>query len=330
MSKILTSLLAAVCFLQTAAGKVWRRGDIDDGLVEKDSYCLFSSVTLGQVIEWIDICRNTLHIPCDGCASYFRDSRQMATVADFISLWYHDGGNPCCRNDDFTLWRLSSYMPSHNYIHSTKKRFDFLNRQINSLLDYEKSSQWDYNLGSWLEMDMESFFVKMLEKELIKINPIFRTEAQAFKEYMTASEKVYYYMVVGKDGYQRSSSTMRWASFHKDRYTMMRHALEGILFYLSDGIVPQEDDSEFTVEMVNHEYDCYIKALPYLEDDYSIEERASVLEAERTAWNKWMAVRDEIILVLPEDQRTVYQQHTGVLCKSKHQMIKDKNNKYIK
>ena len=330
MSNILISFLAAVCFMQTAEGQTWRRSDIDDGLVAKDTYCLFSSIRLGQSIEWIKICRNTLHIPCDGNANYFHDSRQMAAVADFISLWYRAGGDPYCKNDDFTLWRLASYMPPHSYIHSTKERFDFMCRQINSLLDYEKSSQWDYNLGSWLEMDMEAFIVRMLENEIIKINPMFLTEVQVFEEYMSASEKVYYYMVVGKDGYQRSSSTMRWASFHKDRYTMMRQALEGILFYLSDGIVPQEDDSEFTVEMVNHEYDCYIKALPYLEDDYSIEERASVLEAERTAWNKWMAVRDEITLVFPEDQRTVYQQHTGVLCKSKHQMIKDKNNKYIK
>ena len=331
MSNILISFLAAVSFIQTAAGQVWRRADIDDGLVEKDTYCLFSSITLGQAIEWVEICHNTLHIPSDGNLKYFRDSRQMSAVADFISLWYRDGGDPYCKNLDFTLWRLSSYMPPHSYIHSTKERFDFLNRQINNLLDYEKSSQWDYNLGSWLEMDMESFFVKMLEKELIKINPIFRTEAQAFKEYMTASEKVYYYMVVGKDGYQGSSSTMKWAAYHKDRYTIMRHALEGMLFYLSDGIVPPDSNpSEFTVEIVNCEYDRYVGELTVLKDDYSIEERAAVLEAERAAWNKWMEVRTEIALVLLEDQRTVYQQQTGILCRSEYQMIKDRNNKYIK
>ena len=222
-------------------------------------------------------------------------------------------------------------MPPHKYIHSTKERFDFLNRQINNLLDYEKSSQWDYNLGSWLEMDMEAFVVRMLEKELIKINPIFRTEALAFKEYMDAAETVYYYLIVGKDGYQGSSSTMRWAAYRKDRYTMMRQALEGILFYLSDGIVPPErDPSEFTVEMVSHEYDCYIRELPDLEDDYSIEERTSVLEAERTAWNNWLEVRNEIEIALPENQREIYHQQAGIICQSTYQMLKDRNNKYIK
>ena len=328
--KILSICLAAVCFIQTAAGQVWRRADIDDGLVAKDTYCLFSSIRLGQSIDWIEICRNTVHIPCDGNANYFRDSRQMAAVADFISLWYRGGGDPYCKNNDFTLWRLSSYMPPHKYILSTKERFDFLNRQINNLLDYEKSSQWDYNLGSWLEMDMEAFVVRMLEKELIKINPIFRTEALAFKEYMDAAETVYYYLIVGKDGYQGSSSTMRWAAYHKDRYTMMRQALEGILFYLSDGIVPPEDSSEFTVELVNREYDSYIKELTYLENDYTVEERSVVLDAEGAAWNKWMEIRVEMAQALHEDQRTVYQQQTSTLCLSKYQMIKDRNNKHIK
>lgn len=329
--KILSTCLAAACFLQTAAGQLWRRADIDDGLVAKDTYCLFSSIRLGQSIDWIEICRNTVHIPCDGNANYFRDSRQMAAVADFISLWYRGGGDPYCKNNDFTLWRLSSYMPPHKYIHSTKERFDFLNRQINNLLDYEKSSQWDYNLGSWLEMDMEAFVVRMLEKELIKINPIFRTEALAFKEYMDAAETVYYYLIVGKDGYQGSSSTMRWAAYRKDRYTMMRQALEGILFYLSDGIVPPErDPSEFTVELVSHEYDCYIRELPDLEDDYSIEERTSVLEAERTAWNNWLEVRNEIEKALSENQREIYHQQAGIICQSTYQMLKDRNNKYIK
>jgi hypothetical protein len=180
-------------------------------------------------------------------------------------------------------------------------------------------------------MDMEAFVVRMLEKELIKINPIFRTETLAFKEYMDAAETVYYYLIVGKDGYQGSSSTMRWAAYRKDRYTMMRQALEGILFYLSDGIVPPDSNpSEFTVEIVNYEYDRYVGELTVLEDDYSIEERAAVLEAERAAWNKWMEVRTEIALVLLEDQRTVYQQETGILCRSEYQMIKDRNNKYIK
>ena len=331
MSNILISFLAAVCFMQTAEGQTWRRSDIDDGLVAKDTYCLFSSIRLGQSIEWIKICRNTLHIPCDGNANYFHDSRQMAAVADFISLWYRAGGDPYCKNDDFTLWRLASYMPPHSYIHSTKERFDFMCRQINNLLDYEKSSQWDYNLGSWLEMDMEAFVVRMLEKELIKINSIFRTEALAFKEYMDAAETVYYYLIVGKDGYQGSSSTMRWAAYRKDRYTMMRQALEGILFYLSDGIVPPErDPSEFTVELVNREYDSYIKELTYLENDYTIEERSDVLDAERAAWNKWMEIRAEMVQALHEDQRTVYLQQTRTLCLIKYQMIKDRNKKYLK
>ena len=331
MSNILISFLAAVCFMQTAAGQTWRRSDIDDGLVAKDTYCLFSSIRLGQSIEWIEICRNTLHAPCDGNINYFHNSRQMAAVADFISLWYREGGDSYCKSDDFTLWRLSSYMPPHSYVHSTKERFDFMRRQINSLLDYEKSSQWDYNLGACLEMDLEAFTVRILGKELNKLNPLFKAEVEAFEDYLSAVETVYDYLIVGKDGYQGSSSTMRWAAFNRDRYTMMRQALEGMLFYLSDGIAPTDiAPSEFTVEMVSHEYDCFIKELPYLEDDYSIEERTAVLEAERTAWNNWLEVRNEIEKALPENQREIYHQQAGIICQSTYQMLKNRNNKYIK
>lgn len=331
MSNILISFLAAVCFMQTAAGQTWRRSDIDDGLVAKDTYCLFSSIRLGQSIEWIEICRNTLHAPCDGNINYFHNSRQMAAVADFISLWYREGGDSYCKSDDFTLWRLSSYMPPHSYVHSTKERFDFMRRQINSLLDYEKSSQWDYNLGACLEMDLETFTVRILGKELNKLNPLFKAEVEAFEDYLSAAETVYEYLIVGKDGYQGSSSTMRWAAFNRDRYAMMRQALEGMLFYLSDGIAPTDiAPSEFTVEMVSHEYDCFIKELPYLEDDYSIEERTAVLEAERAAWNNWVKVRSEIEKALPDNQRKIYHQQTGIICRSTYQMLKDRNNKYIK
>ena len=331
MSNILISFLAAVCFMQTAAGQTWRRSDIDDGLVAKDTYCLFSSIRLGQSIEWIEICRNTLHAPCDGNINYFHNSRQMAAVADFISLWYREGGDSYCKSDDFTLWRLSSYMPPHSYVHSTKERFDFMRRQINSLLDYEKSSQWDYNLGACLEMDLEAFTVRILGKELNKLNPLFKAEVEAFEDYLSAVETVYDYLIVGKDGYQGSSSTMKWALFNKDGYIMRRRSLEGMLFYLSDGIALTDNaPSEFTVEMVSHEYDCFIKELPYLEDDYSIEERTAVLEAERTAWEKWMEVRNRISQALPEDQRNVYQKQTDALYKSKYHMVNNRNNKYIK
>ena len=222
-------------------------------------------------------------------------------------------------------------MPPHKYILSTKERFDFLNRQINNLLDYEKSSQWDYNLGSWLEMDMEAFVVRMLEKELNKLNPLFKAEVEAFEDYLSAAETVYDYLIVGKDGYQGSLSTMKWALFNKDRYIMRRRSLEGMLFYLSDGIALTDNaPSEFTVEMVSREYDCFIKELPYLEDDYSIEERTAVLEAERTAWEKWMEVRNRISQALPEVQRNVYQKLTDALYKSKYHMVNNRNNKYIK
>lgn len=329
--KILSICLAAVSFIQTAAGQVWRRADINDGLVAKDTYCLFASITFGQSMEWIDICRNVMYVPCDGDVSYFHNSRQMAAVADFISLWYQEGGDPYCKNDDFTMWRLSSYMPPHNYIHSTKERFDFMNRQISNLLDYEMNSQWDYNLGSWLAMDMEAFALRMLEKELNKLNSLFKTETKAFEDYMSAAQTVYDYLIIGKDGYQGSSSTMRWAAYRKDRYIMRRHSLEGMLFYLSDGIAPTDiDPSEFTIEMVSHEYDCFIKELPYLEDDYSIEERTAVLEVERAAWNNWVKVRSEIEKALPDNQSKIYHQQTVIICRSTYQMLKDRNNKYIK
>lgn len=330
-NKILSSLLVAVCFIQTATGQISCRAEIKDGLVAKDTYCIFSSVKLGQTLEWIEICRNTTHVPCDGRSNCFHDSKQMAAVADFISLWYREGGDPYCKNDGFTLWRLSAYMPAPRYIHSTKERFEYLSMQIDALLDYEKNSQWDYNLGSWLEVDMEAFVVRMLERELNKLNPVFAAEAQAFKEYMAAAEVVYDYIFIGADGYHGSSSTMQWAAFMKDRYTMRRNSMEGMLFFISDGAVPPDNGhTEFTNDLVNAEYDKYISSLPFLEDDYTIEERTAVLEAERSAWNKWIDVRAEIAQTLPDDQRSVYQQQTSILCQSKYQMIKDRNNKYIK
>ena len=38
-NKILSSLLVAVCFIQTATGQISCRAEIKDGLVAKDTYC---------------------------------------------------------------------------------------------------------------------------------------------------------------------------------------------------------------------------------------------------------------------------------------------------
>ena len=329
-NKILSSLLVAVCFIRTATGQISCRAEIKDGLVAQDTYCIFSSVKLGQTIEWIAVCRNSLHIPCSGETNYFHDMRQMAACADFISLWYRGNTLPEYRSDDFILWRLSAYMPAPRYIHSTKERFEHLSMQIDALLDYEKNSQWDYNLGSWLELDMEAFVVRMLERELNKLNPVFAAEAQAFKEYMAAAEVVYDYIFIGADGSYGSSSTMQWAAFMKDRYTMRRNSMEGMLFYISDGAVPPDNGhTEFTNDLVNAEYDKYISCLPFLEDDYTIEERAAVLEAERSAWNKWMHIREEISRSLPGDQRRVYLQCSNILCRYKCIMLKKHHLGYI-
>lgn len=328
-NKILSSLLVAVCFIQTATGQISCRAEIKDGLVAQDTYCIFSSVKLGQTIEWIAVCRNSLHIPCSGETNYFHDMRQMAACADFISLWYRGNTLPEYRSDDFILWRLSAYMPAPRYILSTKERFEHLSMQIDALLDYEKNSQWDYNLGSWLELDMEAFVVRMLERELNKLNPVFAAEAQAFKEYMAAAEVVYDYIFIGTDGYHGSSSTMQWAAFKKEKYSMMWDSLEGMLFYLSDGVIPSNNGhSEFTNDLVNAEYDKYISSLPFLEDDYTIEERAAVLEAERSAWNKWMRIREEISRSLPDDQLKVYLQCSNILCRYKCIMLKKDSLRY--
>lgn len=170
----------------------------------------------------------------------------------------------------------------------------------------------------------------MLERELNKLNPVFAAEAQAFKEYMAAAEVVYDYIFIGTDGYHGSSSTMQWAAFKKEKYSMMRDSLEGMLFYLSDGVIPSNNGhSEFTNDLVNAEYDKYISRLPFLEDDYTIEERAAVLEAERSAWNKWMHIREEISRSLPDDQRRVYLQCSNILCRYKCIMLKKHHFGYI-
>lgn len=327
--KILSTCLAAACFLQTAAGQLWRRADIDDGLVAKDTYCLFSSIRLGQSIEWIEACRSSSHVPCGGKLAYFASSNQMAAIADFISLWYRGGRDLYYKSDDFTLWRLSAYMPPRKYIHSIKDRFDFLSMQIDSLLCYEKDSQWDYNLGAWLEMDMYAFKVRMLDMELNKINAIFQAENDAFEKYMESSEVVYDYMIEGSDGYHGSSSAMTWADFNKDRYIMRQLSIEGMLFYLSDAIIPSETNySEFTIDLVNDEYEKYIESLPILADDYTAEERAAALKKEQDAWNNWLGVRKDIVQSLPTDQQSIYHHQTDLICRYKCIILKNRNLGY--
>ena len=224
--------IASVCVAQTEI-KEWNRASAADGLVEKDTYCVFSSIRMGQAIEWIDMCRSTTHVPCCGDVSYFDSEKHMAAVADIISIRYSQDDLEEGMMDDFMLWRLSGYMSPREYIHSTKARFDFLAKQTESLLDYEKNSQWDCNLGAWLENDMLQLRVRLLERELLKEDKIFKGECEAFDEYMSAVTNVYDIVVCGKSEYQGSGEAMRWSEYVQDRLTMRMQSLEPVLFKYS-------------------------------------------------------------------------------------------------
>ena len=324
---IATFFVGVSCFAQSPSE--WSRANADDGLVEKDTYCLFSSIKMGQSMEWIQACRGSKHVPSGGQVSYFDSERQMAAVADLIGLWYMPGDSYEYETDDFILWRLSAYMPAPNYIHSTRERFDFLTKQIDSLLHYEKNSQWDYNLGAYLEYDLVEFYAHILEKELVKINAAFRAESNAYDEYLKATLNVYSVIVSGPSEYDGSSAPMRRCDYMKDRIALKKTAIEPFLFYLSDNMTPpKQNHGEFTPELVNQKYDKYIASLKESEDEYPLTERKSAIELEKQKWNEWLAVRQEIKASLPVDQQSIYQQQTDALCRYQYVVLKNRNIGY--
>lgn len=332
MKRTLMSLalgaIASVCVAQTEI-KEWNRASAADGLVEKDTYCLFSSIKMGQTIEWIDMCRSTTHVPCGGLVPYFKSERQMAAVADFISLWYGQERALKYKTDDFVLWRLCGYMPPRKYIHSTKERFDFLAKQTESLLDYEKNSQWDYNLGAWLEADLLKFRVRILEKELLKEDNIFKEECKAFDEYMSAVYGVYDIVVCGKPGSNGSGGAMQYSEYIQDRLTMRMQSLEPVLFYYSEGIVPAQNGyDEFTPELVNQEYDGYVACLEEDEYENPLADRIAALGLEKQKWNEWIAVRQKITPLLPAEVQAIFQQQTDMICRYNYVLLKNRNIGY--
>ena len=327
LTSIAVFLVGALCSAQSPYE--WNRAGAKDGLKGKDTYCLFSSIKMGQTLEWIQACRGSKHVPSGGQVSYFDSERQMAAVADLIGLWYMPGNSYEYKTDDFILWRLSAYMPAPKYIHSTKERFDFLAKQIDGLLHYEKNSQWDYNLGAYLEYDLAKFYAHILEKELLKINAAFRAEANAYDEYLKATSNVYSVIVSGPSEYGGSSAPMRRSDYMKDRIALKRIAIEPFLFYLSDNMTPPEQDhGEFTPELVNQEYDKYIASLKESEDEYPMTERKAAIEQEKQKWNEWLAVRQDIKVSLPVDQQSIYQHQTDALCRYQYVVLKNRNLGY--
>ena len=328
LTSVLLSTVASVAAAQTASEE-WNRASIEDGLQEKDAYCLFSSISLGQAIEWVEVCRGTTHKPCDGKVAYFDDEKHMAAVADLISLRYSQDDVEEGKMDDFTLWRLCGYMQPRKYIHSIKEKFDFLARQTESLLDYEKDSQWDYNLGAWLEADMLELRVRLLEKELSKEDKIFKEECKAFDEYMSAVYDVYDIVVGGKPEHQGSGGPMRWSEYIQDRLIMRKQSLEPVLFNYSDAVVAEPYGyEEFTPELVNQEYDGYAACLEEDEYEYPLDERIAAIKQEKQKWNDWIAVRQSIKAQLPTDVQDIFQQQTDMICRYNYVLLKNRNMGY--
>lgn len=310
----------------------WDREKAEDGLIVGDCDCIFVKVSSQMTRNWVQACRSAKHVPCLGIVECFRDSKQMTAIADFISLWYGPQRSEQWSQYEFILWRLTSYMPPVQNLVTIKDKFEFLETQIDSLVNYDMCTQWDYNLGEHLYADMVAFKVMVLEKELLRISDVHKSEIDAYRSYFEACHDVLEYLLAGKETSWRGTSfPMLTAQFYNDRYTLRNETLKPFIFFISDGVSPIVNDwSEFTPNLVDQEYVKYRDSLKGEEDEYtySLSLRKGAIEKERAFFANWMNEREAVCEKLPEDQREAYRHQTNHICRMNYIILKNRNLGY--
>lgn len=272
--------------------------------------------------------------------AYFKDKDHYQAVRDFIEIWHSQ--NAPDDDDERTEWRLLQWDPRFDDMPGSEAgRLFYIRDLFEDLMDYERGSQWDMTFYGWLWTDFMDFYIRILRQETDK--RVSRQVAAALARERKAADKLHdcesaaYQTIQGDPVWPGSSFPYRVGMFGKECLGIEAKAMEYLLIGLMEGEEPGGMPSSITTGDVLREYDVFSETLTQdgseeydeelrrLLSDWASKKR-STLSNEKKAWASWMASRERVSALLDGVQKRAYDMATGIICREKLVLLKNRYN----
>ena len=272
--------------------------------------------------------------------AYFKDKDHYLAVQDFIEIWH---GQHAPEDDiERTEWRLLQWDSGFDDMPGAGAgRVFYIRDQIDGLMEYVRGSQWDMTFYGWLWTDFMEFYIRILRQEIDKgvsmhVAGALTRERKALEQFYQYESKAFQ-AIMGDPVWPGSSFPYRVGLYGKTSLGIEAKATECLLIGLMEGEEPGGMPSGIAAADVLREYDVfsetlsqdvsmeYDEELRYLYSDWNAK-KPSALAKEKKAWASWMASREKVSSLLDGVQKRAYDMATGIICKNKLVLLKNRYN----
>lgn len=262
----------------------------------------------------------------------FKEMERWLAVNDLIELWYGPR-RVSDRDDARTLWRLLQYDAALDQMPCSRGgRVLHIHEIIDTLLDYYAGSQMDMNLQAGLDNDLHEFYCRILLKAIMQnvsaeLQSALQQEELAWLKYYGQMPDVYEHLFCSPDGWDGSARPMFQGSFQEMHLLLRQVSLENLMLILLDGKAATKTGNQtkevVTVEMIASEFEQYADEV---DDEYGYPKtiQRKSLDNDHREWKAWMASRSAVSAVLPEEEKTIYDNCTKTLYRYKLIMLKNR------
>ena len=218
-------------------------------------------------------------------------------IDDLISLFYN--GNDTLRHDyRMILWRLNEFYPINNEKVDGYERYLGVERQVDSLLNF--NTDWDYRLRrkSALARLMYEFRMRMYEdvltgsmKQVTKT--LFEEERKAWDEYYDATSDAFGINVLRKESYYFKA--VFWNNYDFD---IMDQRLKSLLYmcFKNPAIYSKVAMSDWkSVECGYNQLKGQLDSLDNPDYDYSYDEKVNALNEDEETFKAFMHIHEALL-----------------------------------
>ena len=303
----------------------WKKMRLDD--------YLFGPFPTDSVSSWEALCKELNEegrlglrfIPAN-----YANMNQYVTIYDLIAVWgerrYDDN------YDEFTLWRIEQFRCDTLRPGSVYEKFNLLKRTINSICDFEPFIKFEYDNMSCLEEQLQSFYDRMLLRELISrsnqaLSQALLKEDAVWKSYHAALDSTYHKLYEDPNHFSGSAWGQSLLGALQDDALIREYSLTDYCFSSEEQFKP-ETQSIVSDETVLQEYRRFIDSFEEDEYHYPIKVRKKALEIEMAEWQKWMKSRVAVSSLLTGREKELYDNSTNNTRRMKYIMLKNRYEGY--
>jgi hypothetical protein len=218
-------------------------------------------------------------------------------IDDLISLFYN--GNDTLRHDyRMILWRLNEFYPINNENVDGYERYLGVEKQVDSLLNFNTNLDYLVRRKSALARLMYEFRIRMFEDVLAgsmkkTTKALFEEERKAWNEYQNATSEAFGINVLRKESY--NFKAVFWNNYDFD---IMDHRLKSLLYMCFKNPAIYSETAIGDWDSVERGYIQLIGLLDSMDNpdyDYSYDEKMEALTKDEEAFKDYMDIHEDLL-----------------------------------